>query len=134
MEQKNTIITGDILKEIAIILWQKLFQYVGQEMSKFSTRQLEHFKTKQYIKKYKQHREAKAINLVAIEKKLQEIRKIVGLYKNEDIYYMNKSILFWKMISDRTLGTKQSIKEKHNKVLITINLAYNADKSHKLEL
>lgn len=25
MEQTKTIVTGDILKEIAIILWQKLF-------------------------------------------------------------------------------------------------------------
>lgn len=74
------------------------------------------------------------MDLVAVKKKLQEIWKIVGLYKNEDIYYMNKSVLFWKMISDRILVTKQSIREKHNKVWIIINLAYNADKSHKLEL
>lgn len=38
MEQKKATVMGDILKEMAAVLWEKLLQYVGQEVPKFSIR------------------------------------------------------------------------------------------------
>lgn len=50
-----------------------------------------------------------------VEKKLQEIRETVGLYTNEDMYNIDESILFYKMILDKILGTKQSAGRKYKK-------------------
>lgn len=133
MEQKRATVTGDILKEMAATLWQKLPQYAGQEVPRFSTGWLEGFKARHHIKKYRQHGEAGAIDQVAVEEELQEIRETIGPYTNEDMCNMDESALFWKMTPDGTLGTKQSAGRKHEKARITINLACNADGSHKLE-
>ena len=70
---------------------------------------------------------------MVVEKELQKIQEAVNPYTNEDIYNINKSTLFWKMIPDRTLETEQSIGSKYEKTRITINLACNVTGSHKLE-
>ena len=44
---------------------------------------------------------------------------------------MDKSALFWKMTSDKTLETEHSTKGKYDKVCITINLVCNFTRSHK---
>ena len=53
MEQKKATVTGDILKEMAAILWEKLPHYAGQEVLKFSTGWLDGFKARHNIKKYR---------------------------------------------------------------------------------
>lgn len=62
MEQKKSLVIGDILKEIAIILQEKLSQYVDQEMSKFLIGWLDTFEARHNIKKYRQQGEAEAID------------------------------------------------------------------------
>lgn len=47
---------------------------------------------------------------------------------------IDEYVLYWKMILNITLDTEQSTRGKHSKAWITINLAYNVDKSHKLKL
>ena len=37
-------------------------------------------------------------DLLAIDEKLQEIWQIIGLYTNENMYNMDDSALFWKII------------------------------------
>ena len=133
MEQKKAIVTEDILKEMAAVLWKKLPQYAGQEVPKFSTGWLDGFKARHNIKKYKQQRESGLIDLVVVKEELQEIQEDVNLYTNKDIYNMDKSALFWKMTLDGTLGTEQNAGSKNDKAYITINLACNVTGSHKLE-
>ena len=127
MEQKRATVTGDILKEMAVTLWQTLPQYADQEVPKFSTGWLDGFKARHHIKKYKQHGNA------GVEEELQEIWEAVNPYTNEDIYNIDESALFWKMTPDETLSTEQSTGGKHEKARITINLACNVSASHKLE-
>lgn len=119
---------------MAAVLWEKLPQYVGQEILKFSTEWLDSFKARHNIKKYKQYRESEFIDLVVVEKKLQKIWETINPYTNENIYNIDKLALFWKMIPDETLKTKQSTRGKNDKARITINLACNITRSHKLEL
>lgn len=95
---------GNILKQMAVMLWEKLPQYADQEMPKFSNRQLDGFKASHNIKKYRQHKKARAIDLVVVEEELQEIREVVDLYINEDIYNMDEFALFGKMTPDITLS------------------------------
>lgn len=134
MEQKKSTVIGNIFKKMVVTLWGKLSQYADQEISKFSIRQLDGFKIRYNIKNYRQHGEAKVINLVVIEKELQEIWEIVGPYNNKDTYNMDESALFQKMISYVTFGTRQTVRTKHNQAWITINLPYNVPRTHKLEL
>lgn len=115
------------------ILQQKLSQYSSQKISKFLTEQLDKFKARHNIKKYKQYEKVVAINLVAVEEKLQEIQEVVDLYTNENVYNINKFASFQKMTLDRTLNIEQSNREKYKKARITINLACNIDRFHKLE-
>lgn len=70
MEQKKVTVTGDILKEMAVVFWEKLPQYVGQEIPKFSTGYFDGFKARYSIKKYREHGESGFIALVVIEEKL----------------------------------------------------------------
>lgn len=86
------MVISNILKEMIIILCQKLFQYINQKMTKLSTS--EDFKARYYIKKYKQYKKLRVIDLIAIKEKLQEIQEIVEPYINEDIYNINQSTLF----------------------------------------
>lgn len=134
MKQKKATVTVDILKEMAAVLWEKLPQYAGEEVPKFSTGWLDSFKARHNIKKYRQHGESGSIDLVIVKEELQEIREAVNPYTNEDIYNMNESALFLKMTPDRTLRTEQSTGGKHDKACITINLACNVIGSHKFEL
>lgn len=106
MEQKKAIVIRDILKEIAIVLWKKLPQYIRQEIPKFSMGWLNSFKARHNIKKYRQHGESGSIDLVVVEKKLQEIWEAINLYTNKNIYNIDESALFWKITLNRTLGTE----------------------------
>lgn len=104
MEQKKTTVIGDIIKEMVIVLWEKLIQYAGQKVLKFSTRKLDGFKVRHNIKKYRQYGESGSINLVIVKEKLQEIQEVINLYTNENVYNIDEFGLFWKMTLDGTLG------------------------------
>lgn len=71
--------------------------------------------------------------MIVIEEELQEIRKVVGPYRNENIYNIEESTIFWEMALDVTLSIRQTAKEKHDKAWITISLAYNVSRTDKLE-
>lgn len=94
MEQKTVTVMGDIWKEMAATLWEKLPQYVGQEMPRFSAEWLDGFKARRNIKKYRQHGETGAVDIEVIEAELQEVREAVNPYANEDVYNMDESVFF----------------------------------------
>lgn len=94
MEKKKAIVTGDLLKEMASVFWDKLPQYEGQLKPKFSTSWLEGFKVRHSIKKYQLYGEAGVVDMVVVEEELQELRETVQPYNNEDVYNMDESALF----------------------------------------
>lgn len=84
-------------------------------MPKFLTRLLNKFKARHHIRKYRLYGKAKAINLVVVKEKLQEIKKIVNLYINKDIYNINASAVFSKIILNKSGCIKQNARKKHKK-------------------
>lgn len=52
---------------------------------------------------------------MVVKKELQEIQEAVNPYTNEDVYNIGKFELFWKMTTDKTLGTEQSAGSKYDK-------------------
>ena len=133
MEKKKATVTGDLLKEMASVFWDKLPQYEGQPKPKFSIGWLEGFKARHSIKIYRLYGEAGTGDMIVVEEELQEIRETLQPYDNEDVYNMDESALFWKMIPDVTLAAQQGAGRKHDKARITINLACNVTGSHKLD-
>lgn len=104
-------------------------------MSKFLIRQLDEFKARDNIIEYSQHEKARGIDLlVVVEKELQEIWKVLNLYNNKNIYNIDESALFWKIIPDITFSTRQTIRKKYDKAQITINLICNIVRIYKPEL
>lgn len=51
----------------------------------------------------------------------------------KDMYSIDESILFQKIILNESLNTEQSMESKYDKASITINFIYNIDGSNKLE-
>ena len=112
--------------------WLSLPQYTGQEMPKWSTGWLDGFKARYNIKRYRNFGEVGAVNQIAIEVELEELREQLRSYSNENIYNMDETGLFWKMTPDSTLATMQTPGGKHEKARITANFCCNVDGSHKL--
>lgn len=55
---------------MVVVFWKKLPQYVGQEISKFSTGYFDGFKVRYSIKEYRKYGKSGFIALVVIEEKL----------------------------------------------------------------
>ena len=94
MKKKKAKVTEDPIEEISTVFWDKLSQYEEQSNSSFPTGWLEGFKGYNSIKKYRLYGEAKTVDLVIIEEKLQEMSETVQLYDNKEVYNMDQSVLF----------------------------------------
>ena len=132
MQRKEAAITGDILKKMANLFWDKLPQYQNVERPKFSTGWLDAFKKRYKLKKYVRHGDAGSVNMEDIEAELIEIREILKSYPTDDIYNMDESALFWKASPDATLATETTAGVKTSKARITINLCCNASGNHRI--
>lgn len=53
---------------------------------------------------------------------MQKIKRAVNLYTNKDIYNIDKSALFKKIILDWTLKIKQTVESKYNKIILLLTL------------
>jgi hypothetical protein len=99
------LISGDILKEKAAQFWPKL--YPGIDSPKFSSGWLEGFKARHSIKSCKKYGEAADVDLEANTEAIHNIRVCTSEYPLSDIYNMDESGLYWKMVPDISLSTKQ---------------------------
>ena len=125
-------VTGDILMEKARDLFGKLPQYAGVEMPKFSEGWLDGFKTRYKIRRYRRFGEAAAVDKVAVEGELVQLREKLNQYEKRDTYNMDESAIFWKMLPDATLADQQMPGGKIEKARLTVNFCTNVDGSHKL--
>lgn len=72
--KKEITITGDILKGMAKVFFNKLSQYRDESESRFSTGWLDGFKARYRIKKYTRYDDAGAVDRVVVEVELSELR------------------------------------------------------------
>ena len=132
VNRKGGTVTGDLLREKAEQLYTKLPQYHGQEAPKFSEGWLGGFKKRFKIHRYRRFGEAASVDRVTVETELSDTRVDIKEYELRDIYNMDESALFWKMMPDATLADQQLPGGKIEKARVTINLCCNADGSKKL--
>ena len=104
--KKESAITGDILKSIAKVFFNKLSQYYDELQPRFSTGQLDGFKVRYKIKKYLRYGDAEAVDRVIIKVELSELRQDIQTFDVEDIFNIDKIELFQKASSNGTLTTQ----------------------------
>jgi len=123
-----------MIQKAASQFWRQISALACNSESKFSNDWLDDFKRHHKLKKQKQHEETDSVNLADSEKRMIEMWNIVKKYEMNDMYNMNETALYWKMISDVTLVTEHLSDSKKKKTCISIAVCFNASESHKLHL
>lgn len=125
-------LTGDIIKQQAIRFWQRLAPYQGMEVPVFSNGWLQGFKQRHDIRLRKRHGEAASVDIHAIEEQLIAVKAIASQFAPSDCYNCDETGLFYKMMPDQSLSTRQLPGHKVEKNRISIHFCCNADGSDKL--
>ncbi len=133
MNRKGATITGYILKEMADKFWDTLPQYSTLERPQWSDGWLTAFKQRHHINQKLRHGESAGIDRTQLELDLAELRTFLSDYPLEDIYNMDETGLFWKLLPDRTLASEQLPGGKLHKERISVAFCCNASGTHKLD-
>ena len=108
MNRKGATITGYILKEMVDKFWDSLPQYSTLERPHWSDGWLTAFKQRHHIKQKMRHGESAGVDRMQLELELAELRTFLSDYDLDDIYNVDETGLFWKLLPDRTLASDTS--------------------------
>ena len=125
VESQGGFTTGDILREKAQEIWKRLPEYSNQLCPDFSSGWLKRFKHRHNIKLHTRHGEAGSVPDSA-EEEMRALQTIAGEYAEEDIYNMDETGLFWKMMPSRGLSSQSLPGLKKDKTRITLVFCVNA--------
>lgn len=131
IEANGGITSGDLLIEGARELWSRLPQYSAQPIPTFSQGWLSNFKKRHHIIHRALHGEAASVGTDS-EHDMVILRTLAGQYKEDDIYNMDETGLFWRMGPSKGLSLTSRPGQKKDKSRITIALCCNATGSDKL--
>jgi hypothetical protein len=79
------------------------------------------------------HGEYIKVNRIQLKLDLTELRTFLSNYHLDDIYNMDETGLFWKLLPDRTLTSEQLPGGKLYKERISVAFCCNASGTHKLD-
>jgi DDE superfamily endonuclease/Tc5 transposase DNA-binding domain len=133
MNRKGSTITGYILKQMADKFWDSLPQYSTLPRPSWSEGWLTAFKQRHHISQRMRHGESAGVDRMQLELDLAELRTFLSDYHLDDIYNMDETGLFWKLLPDRTLASEQLPGGKLHKERISVALCCNASGTHKLD-
>jgi hypothetical protein len=126
------VISGDILKEKAAQFW--LVLYPNVEPLKFSSGWLEGFNARHSIKCRKKYGESAEVEFEVNIEAIHNIRVRTALYHLSDIYNMDETGLYWKLVPDRSLSTEQLSGLKKEKARISLALTGNGDGTERVPI
>jgi hypothetical protein len=132
VQNSHLMITGDILKEKTAYFWPALYPDI--EPSKFSTGWLENFKTKHQIKSYRKYSKAADVDIEDNIEAIYNIWICTAVYPLADIYNIDKSGLYWKMVPDILLSTEQLSGSKKEKAWISLVILANGDSTKRPQI
>jgi hypothetical protein len=132
--RRGQVVTGDLLKEMALRLFKRLPQYANRPNPGFSNGWLQGFKRRYNIKQRVRHGEAAQVDLVAVEGSLVELRATCQIYPACNTYNMDESAYYWKATPDKTLASESLPGGKLAKARITANFCCNADGTDKVPI
>lgn len=130
---KGAYISGDILIEKAHQIWASLPQYQNQPPPSFSNGWLHRFKQRYNIKQHTHHGEAGSVPEEA-EEEMKALQTIAGQYKEEDIYNMDESGLFWRMPPSQSLSSFNRPGVKRDKARVSIICCVNSSGTDRLPI
>ena len=133
IEQQGGVVTGDILLLKAREIWPRIPQYQDRPLPSFSIGWLEKFKKRHDIKQRTQHGEASSVPAGA-EEEMRAIQTLCGEYKEEDIYNMDETGLFWRQAPSNGLTTEARPGVKKDKSRISIVCCVNFTGTQRLPL
>lgn len=126
---KSTMIAG-----AAKILWERIPEYSDLTTPAFGNSFVAGYKGRHGIKQYKQHGEAASFQpSETSEAVMEELRAEINSYHRRDVYNMDETALFWKLMPDTTLATCPQTGKKRVKNRVSLALCSNADGSDKLD-
>ena len=134
MQAADILVTGDLIRAMAIKLWNTMACYQGQQQPSFLSGWVDNFKKRNRISRRKLHGEAGSADTEGAEERMQELRVIVDAYPNQDVYNMDEAGLFYKATPDIGLATTGQSGTKKQKERITTVHCSNADGSHIVPL
>lgn len=133
IENRNGLITGDILLEKARQIWSQIPDYQDIPTPEFSVGWLNNFKQRYNIRMRKQHGEASSVSQSATEE-MKAIQTIAGEYNEEDIFNMDETGLFWRQAPTSGLGTQSRPGQNREKARITLTVCVNSTGSERLPI
>lgn len=131
IEEKGGITSGELLQQKARQIWHQLPQYSALPYPEFSVGWLQKFKKRHGIQEHTRHGELGSVPESA-EEEMKGIRTLAGEYNEEDIYNMDETGLYWRMMPSRGLATQLQPGMKKDKARISLVLAANASGTDRL--
>jgi hypothetical protein len=133
VEERGGVTTGELLQAKAHEIWHQLPQYSDKPAPEFSNSWLEGFKRRFKICFRVQHGEAASIPQSA-EEEMKGLQTVAGIYKEEDIYNIDESALFWRMMLSRGLLSQPCAGLKKDKSRISMAFCTNATGTDRLPI
>lgn len=133
IQQRGGSTSGELLCEKARDIWKSLPQYKDFPEPSFSHGWLCNFKKRWNIKQYNHFGEAGSVPAEA-ELEMVSIRTIAGTYAEDDIYNMDETGLFWKMVPSRGLATAPQPGMRKDKSRISLVCCTNASGGDRFPL
>jgi hypothetical protein len=135
LQRQNITVNGDMLKSKALDYWNRLPQYYNEPTPHFSDGWLQNFKERHGIRAIRLHGEAASVDdSITVEQRMNEIRAVTDRYDLRDIYNMDETGLYWKLMPDKTLATEQLSGLKKDKSRVTIAVTANGDGTDRVPL
>ena len=106
--------------------------YLNIEPLEFSSRWLEGFNIRHSIKCRKKHSEGAEVEFKVNIEAIHNIRVRMALYHLADIYNIDETALYWKLVLDRSLSTEQLSSLKQEKSRISLAITGNGDDTEQV--
>ena len=134
-EAGDNPLTGAMFRQKAEEFWRKLPCYQGLPVPKLSDGWLRRFKHRYNIRQRNKYGEGgSADHSDQTAKMIADIRDASVFYNPEDIYNMDETGYFWKMIPEKSNKTERVGDQQQEKARITVALTCNATGSRKLPI
>ena len=131
LEEKGAVITGDLIKEKARVFWDRIPSLQNKHPPKFSNGWLEGFKARHRLHKFTFHGEAGSVSETA-EEEMFAIINAARRYPEQDIFNMDETGLFWRMVPSTGLSTGKRGGLKKDKTRISLALCCNANGTERM--
>ena len=94
MEKKGSLVTGDMLLQVAQSLWSSIPIYQNEIELTWSIGWLGQFKKQYGIKQYRFHGKAAQVNPATIKMEMHWIQELASLYHPDNVYNMSETGLY----------------------------------------